>query len=121
VSLVKILKGELDNTSGVNYAQIELINSYKDRIRTLQSKYGTLQNEFNELKIDIEDKSDMHSKLQESAKELLYKLEAYKGSEKLLKAMKLEQLKLIEDDCQRTLKIIAKEKNDVKSKSYCKN
>ncbi len=118
VTLVKTLKRELENNGGVQYAQIELINSYKERIRTLQNKYTALQTEFNDLKIELEDKSDMYGKLQESAKELLFKLETYKGSEKLLKALKLDQLKLVEEDCQKTLRIIAKEKNDVNQQPW---
>ena len=49
----------LRRVSHESFSDSEMVDNYKDRVRYITSKYNKLQNEFSELKIELEDKNDL--------------------------------------------------------------
>ena len=120
--LVKVLQKFIEERKvfvekEANYAvesnKEELINSFKERIKQLNSRIIKLQGELTNAEIELEDRKEMYSKLSDKYEDLVYELEMFKGNERLFKKLELETLFKFEEDLQTSLKTIAKIKNEV--------
>jgi hypothetical protein len=76
-----------------------LLNLYSETNRMLQKKFFNSQSELAQLKIELEDKTELFNRLNEKYEEISAELEIYRGNESLIKNMKLEDLILLEKNC----------------------
>jgi len=91
----------------------DLINSFKDRIRTLNSRILAVQESLSTVEIELEDRKEMYSKLSSKYEDLVCELEMYKGDERILKKLEFETLVKFEENLHKSLSNIAKIKNQV--------
>lgn len=113
INLVMLIRKQIFNSSDFQSENVELIQSYKDRIKALQGKYNSIQSQFSEIKIELEDKNDLYNKLVEKNKDLFQQIQMFKGNEKILKGLSLEQLNDFEEDAQKLTRVISKIKSEV--------
>lgn len=92
----------------------DLINSFKDRIRNLNSRILAVQDDLSTVEIELEDRKEMYSKLSSKYEDLVCELEMYKGDERILKKLEFETLVKFEENLHKSLLNIAKIKNQVR-------
>jgi len=90
----------------------DLINSFKDRIRHLNGRILSLQDDFSTIEIELEDRKEMYNKLSSKYEDLICELEMFKGDERILKKLEFETLVKFEDNLHKSLTSIAKIKNE---------
>lgn len=90
----------------------DLMNSLKDRIRHLNGRILSLQDDFSTVEIELEDRKEMYNKLSSKYEDLVFELEMFKGDEKILKKLEFETLVKFEDNLHKSLSSIAKIKNE---------
>jgi len=89
----------------------DLINSFKDKIRNLNSRILAVQDDLSTVEIELEDRKEMYSKLSSKYEDLVCELEMYKGDERILKKLEFETLVKFEENLHKSLLNIAKIKN----------
>jgi len=90
----------------------DLINSFKDRIRHLNGRILSLQDDFSTIEIELEDRKEMYNKLSSKYEDLICELEMFKGDDRILKKLEFETLVKFEDNLHKSLTSIAKIKNE---------